>query len=271
MWPIRIRDLRILRCEVLFLPKRGFPRYEFYGPMWRGALGNGLREMGGDARDKWLKTTHGGEDAPRPFRIVSAYPHEVLGPGRCVRAVYELFGAATEESDLFRRAWTVVANRNGFGPAGCRASVYGHRVLADKRLFDCLDTTCPSRIVLSSLCSLKEYGKSVAPTSARLSLAGLRRAEVLGKAFALPEDDERIVYATEDPLLDLRSFLTPQRFKRRSARGGEGSLRGWTGAIEPRWVSDPTAAVGLACASALGVGRNVPFGCGRVDLDYSVV
>lgn len=266
VWPVTIRNIRILRCEVLFEPRSEFPQHEFYGSMWRGALGHGLAKMGGVARRDWLPRVHGDDnDDVRPFRVVSTHPFEVVGPGPLVRVAYELFGSATEAEPLFQRAWSVAARRCGLGPQRVLARVVAHRVVFDERLLPADSASSPNRIVLTTPCAIKDKGRVVRPNPDLVARSALHRAAMLGDLFGQPSDDPVEVEGW-DRSPPVRAFLKQVKHDRRSMRAGMASLIGWQGALELRESPCSPMQMGLRCASALGVGKNTSFGCGRVEL-----
>ncbi len=263
---ICIRNFRILRCEARFRPLGSFPHHEFYGSMWRGALGEGLAALGGEAV-AWRAVTHGdGNGDVRPLRILSVYPDEIFGRGPTVRVVFELFGTAADESDLFRRAWEA-AGKSGFGTERCEARLESFRTLSDRRAFEVFSGPEVRGFQVTSPCSLKRHGSIVPPRPLDVAEAGFRRAAALSEVFAKPDDEAAWTTCIQAISPPYRSMLDPQMHRRHSARAGESQIRGWMGVVEFHDRPDRQLLVGLRCAEALGVGRNVAFGCGRIHLD----
>lgn len=256
----RAETLHFARYRLLAVPEPRFPLHEANGSMLRGVFGTALARW--DARhgdDLYPSVFEGGEQAgPRPFRVVSYYPQDLLSaPAGLVAIEYDLFAEAIPREQSIACVWRLACEGLGFGTERVRAEVVAVERLESGRIEE--DLPPPSEEGLLELITptaLKIEGRAADPTLHRLLVAAARRVAVLIGLDLDPTESSRLVAS---PII-----VQSVAHRRSSLRSGPTQLRGVTGVWRIEGVPNERERLLFQAMRRLGVGRGTVFGMGRV-------
>ncbi len=241
---------------------------QFRGPMFRGALGQGLKELNSPLFDQWFQTTR--DDQPKPYRIrCPLAQREVLPPGSLLSFGLDLFGPAALESKEVIKGCRQ-AGICGFGELRGRAE------LIQAAPFSPLGLASPHPKLPTPI----KGWKQLRPTDAwhlrclaPLSLSGHSQLPDLPMLFTALRRRWSSLSGRPWPSLPAEAMewsvqwqmQTEHNLQRRSRRSGELDLTGWCGVGRATGPYFPELAAIMKGMTLLGVGKWTVFGFGHIE------
>lgn len=241
---------------------------QFRGPMFRGALGQGLKDLNSPLFDEWFQTTR--DDLPKPYRIrCPLAKREVLPPGTLLSFGLDLFGPAALRSKEVL-AGCRKAGQCGFGESRGRAEL----ILASPYSPLGMASPRPGRPAaikvwrqrpptdewhLRCLAPLSLAGQAELPDLPHLFTALRRRWSNLSGRRLPPLPPEAMEWT-----IDWRQ-QKEVHLERRSRRSGELGLVGWTGSGRAAGPCFPELGLLMKGLSLIGAGKWTVFGFGHLE------